>query len=114
MEPRQLQLAGVIGFGGRVVNGLKWHPGGEYIVFPLGTTVVVKNTRTNAQAFLQGHTDKVTCVALSECGRYIASGQRAQPGVKVRLLVCMYVWALAEASAVALRPVCVCLFHALQ
>jgi len=66
-----------------VPNGLKWHPDGEHTIFPLGSNVVVKNTRTGKQAFLQGHTDKVTCVGLSHCGRFLASGQKTEPGTKV-------------------------------
>jgi WD40 repeat protein len=68
-----------------VPNGLKWHADGAHIVFPLGTTIVIRNISDNSQVFLQGHTDKVTCVALSKCGRYIASGQKAEGITKVRL-----------------------------
>jgi WD40 repeat protein len=73
----------VCSHAGKVANGLKWHPDGDFIVFPLGSTVVLKNTRTQQQVFLHGHTDKVTCVAMSHCGRYLASGQRTEPGTKV-------------------------------
>jgi cilia- and flagella-associated protein 52 len=67
-----------------VPSGLKWHPDGEHLIYPLGSSVIIKNIVTGAQTFLSGHTSDVTCVALSRCGRYIASGQRTEMGNKVR------------------------------
>lgn len=66
-----------------MLNALKVHPDGEHIVYPLGTTVIVKNLATNQQAFLTGHNDAVTCIELSKCGRYIASGQKVDLGLRV-------------------------------
>jgi len=80
----RLNLAGVIGFEGGVPNGYSAHPDGTHVVYPLGSTVVIKNMKTNAQAFLQGHTDRVSCVTVSKDGRYIASGQVTAMGFKVR------------------------------
>lgn len=68
---------------GKVPNGLKWHPDGNHIVYPLGSTVVIKNLSDGKQSFLTGHTDLVTTVALSKCGKYIASGQKTNMGFKV-------------------------------
>jgi hypothetical protein len=67
-----------------VPSGLKWHADGEHLIYPLGSTVVVKNVVSGAQTFLTGHSANVTCVALSKCGRFIASGQRTEMGNKVR------------------------------
>lgn len=83
----RLNLGGVIGFEGAVPNGFIAHPDGTHVVYPLGSTVVIKNTKTNTQAFLQGHTDKVSCVTLSNCGRYIASGQVTAMGFKATVIV---------------------------
>lgn len=68
-------------------NGLIAHPDGEHIIFPLGSTIVLKNTVTNTQAFLQGHTDIVTCIALSADGTRLASGQAAAMGMKAPVIV---------------------------
>jgi hypothetical protein len=68
---------------GKVQNGLKWHQDGEHLIYPLGSTIVVKNIVSGVQSFLSGHSADVTCVALSRCGRYIASGQRTEMGNKV-------------------------------
>lgn len=52
-----LPLSAVIGFGGRVPGGLLLLPDDEHIVFPLGSTVVIKNLLDGSQRFLQkgGH-----------------------------------------------------------
>lgn len=82
-----LTLQAVIGFGGSVPNGLKWHPDGRYIVYPLGSTVVVKDTATGKQIFLSGHTDRVTALAMSRDGRFVASGQRTNMGFKAPVII---------------------------
>ncbi len=79
-----LELQAVLGFSGKVPLGLHWHPNGTHIVYPLGSTVVIKSLTDGSQSFLTGHTDPITSVALSSCGRYIASGQRTVYGKKVR------------------------------
>ena len=66
------------------MQGLKWHANGEHLIYPLGSSVVVKSIVTGALSFLAGHSSTVTAVALSKCGRYIASGQRTEMGQKVR------------------------------
>lgn len=68
-------------------TGLIYHPDNVHVVYPLGSTVVIKNTRDNTQAFLQGHTDKVSCVALSADGRYVASGQVTAMGFQAAVIV---------------------------
>jgi hypothetical protein len=44
----------------------------------------VKNVFKNTQAFLQGHTDRVSCLAVSSDGKRLASGQDIEMGFKVR------------------------------
>jgi WD40 repeat protein len=83
VEPTALNLEAVIGFNGSVPNGLVAHPDGVHIIFPLGSTVVIKNTVKNTQSFLQGHTASVTTLALSPDGAFLASGQETNLGFKV-------------------------------
>ena len=71
---------------GNILNGLQWHPDGVHVLYPLGSSVVVKNLKSGNQTFLTGHTDVVTCVALSKDGKTVASGQRVDMGVKVRMM----------------------------
>lgn len=70
---------------GKVPGSIKYSNDGRYIVFPLGSFVVVKNTKTGKEAFLDGHSGEITCIDVSHAGDSIASGQSGPPGVKVSL-----------------------------
>lgn len=60
------------------------HPDGRHLIYSLGGTVVVRDlSRPQRQSFLQGHTDKVSCIACSSSGSYLASGQSTHMGFKV-------------------------------
>ena len=90
-----LELEATIGFSGatlrasiscegQVPNGLKLHPDGKHLIYPLGSTVVVKDqTAVKPQAFLNGHTNLISAVAVSRSGKYIASGQVSYMGLQV-------------------------------
>lgn len=55
-----LVLNSVIGFGGQIENGLIVHPDGRALIYPLGSTIVLRDrTDPRSQEFLQGHSDKV-------------------------------------------------------
>ena len=71
----QLELESVVGFGGKVPNGLLCHPDGVHLIYPLGSTIVVKNTVMGTQTFLKGHSNMVSCMELSRDGTKLASGQ---------------------------------------
>ncbi|KAJ8610542.1 hypothetical protein CTAYLR_009751 [Chrysophaeum taylorii] len=104
-EASQLKLDGLIGFSGSVTNGLHVVrsanlPGtGEWIVYPLGSLVVVRQSGTSsAVAFLQSHSDDVSCVCVSHDGTRLASGQDSHQGVAADVIV----WDLQEACEAAL------------
>ena len=55
-----MSLDSVIGFGGAVENALVLHPDGRTLIYPLGSTIVLRDKLDpRAQEFLQGHSDKV-------------------------------------------------------
>lgn len=83
----ELRLESVMGFTGRIPDGLKYTPCGRYIIYPLGSMIVYKNIHNDKQAFLEGHTGDVTCLAISRDGRRLASGQTKVPGVKAEILL---------------------------
>ena len=56
--------------------------------------MVVQDLRTRACAFLAGHAEPVSAVALSPCGRWLATGARAEAGVKAAVLL----WRLPSAG----------------
>jgi WD40 repeat protein len=70
-------------FVGKVAGALSYTPCGRYIVYPLGSFIVLKNLVTNKEAFFDGHTQDVSCVAMSHYGDRLASGQFHFSGVKV-------------------------------
>lgn len=83
-----LGLNSVIGFGGTVENGLIVHPDGRTLIYPLGSTIVLRDKKDpRAQEFLQGHSDKVSCLALSRSGRYLASGQITYMGFIADIII---------------------------
>jgi len=52
-----------------------------HIIYPIGSTVVVRNVeKPSDQTLLQGHTDSVTCIALTKDGNTMASGQITHGG----------------------------------
>lgn len=59
---------------GKVTDGLILHPDNEHILFPLGTTIVVRNIITRTQQFLRGHDNDVSVIRVSNSGKYIATG----------------------------------------
>lgn len=87
-EEKMLQLDAVIGFEGTVQNGLIFHPDGQHLIYPLGQTIVIRDLATShSQRFLHGHEDRVSTIALSPCGRYLASGQVTHMGFTAPIFV---------------------------
>ncbi|KAH8057286.1 WD repeat-containing protein [Aureococcus anophagefferens] len=106
-DSSQLKLDGIIGFSGSVQDGVhvvrsEHLPGSrEWIIYPLGSLVVVRQTGTGSRAvvaFLQGHSNDVSCLCVSGDGRRLASGQDSHQGVAADVIV----WDLVEACEGAL------------
>ncbi|CUG89220.1 WD40 repeat-containing protein, putative [Bodo saltans] len=86
-KPR-LVLESVVGFGGTVEGGLHIHPDGKHLLYPLGTCIVVREIgNPKATGFLNGHSDKISCLAVSNSGRYVASGQSTHMGFQADICV---------------------------
>ena len=68
-------------------GSLKVHPDRQHLVYSLGCTVVVEDMQTHKQVFLAGHTNAVTCTAISKSGKMLASGQVTHMGFKADILV---------------------------
>jgi WD40 repeat protein len=83
-----LELEGVIGFSGDIKHSLILHPAEKHIIYPLGSTVVVRNVEDSSdQMFLQGHTDRVTCIAMTRDGSVMASGQITHMGYLAEIIL---------------------------
>lgn len=86
--PDQLPLEAVVGFAGSIPGGLVLHPNGKTMAYPLGATIVVKELGDSySQSFLQGHTDEVSCLAISRDGSLLASGQITNMGFSADIIV---------------------------
>ncbi|XP_074870560.1 cilia- and flagella-associated protein 52 isoform X2 [Carettochelys insculpta] len=86
----ELELQAVIGFNGHIPSGLICHPDREHFVYPLGCTIIIQSLNNNTQAFLHGHTNNVSCVAVSRSGCYVASGQITFMGFKADIILWDY------------------------
>jgi len=86
---QSLELAGVIGFNGRVPHGLLLHPNDQHLIYPLGSTIVVRDLVHHTQTFLHkgGHDRAVSCLALSASGKWLASGQVTHMGFPAQVIV---------------------------
>jgi len=84
-----MNLSGVIGFNGTVPHGLLLHPNDRHLLYPLGSTIVVRDLVDNTQTFLHkgGHDRAVSCMALSATGKYLASGQETHMGFEAVVIV---------------------------
>lgn len=75
-------------FIGQVSKGYLRHPDGKYIVYPVGSTVVIKDPKSpKSQTFLNGHSNIITSLAISPSGKYIASGQQTHMGYQVQYII---------------------------
>jgi WD40 repeat protein len=83
-----LELSAVIGFAGSVPNGIILLPDNRSMIFALGSTVVKRDiVNPQNQQFLQGHSDRVTCMALSPSGKFLATGQVTHLGFQADVIV---------------------------
>jgi len=86
-DVQDLELVSIIGFDGNAPKGLRAHPDGVHIVYPFGIKLAVQNMETKAQSFMEGHNNVISCVAISDSGKYIASGQINHMGFKAPVIV---------------------------
>ena len=72
-----VELDHAIGFSGRVDNSVFLHPNSKEYVLIAGCSVVTGDLNDpHSQHFLTAHDDLITCVAISNQGHLIASGQK--------------------------------------
>lgn len=80
----KLSLDCVIGFNGSIANSLQYTPCGKYAFYSLGSTVVLRCLVTNNVVFLDAENDaKVSCLAVSKDGNFLASGHDNELSNKV-------------------------------
>ncbi|KAL0893415.1 hypothetical protein ABMA27_015000 [Loxostege sticticalis] len=82
MDVKNLETYAIIGFDGSAIRGLKVHPDGEHIVYPMGNKVCIQEWKTKKMYFLSGHSNSVSTVAISPKGTFVGSGQINHIGFK--------------------------------
>ena len=96
-------------FEGSVSSGLQHTPCGNFLVYPLGSVVVVRTVVSGKHTFLDaGVSGKVSFLALSKDGRYLATGHETAVVAKAEAII----WDLKKVidNCCADR----CLLHCLQ
>lgn len=89
-----------------MVEGLLLHPDNEHILFPLGSTIIVRHVVTRNQTFLKGHDNEITAITISKSGKFVASGQKTFQGLKADIIV----WNFADKSIfqrLSMHKVCI-------
>jgi len=86
-----LDLKRVVGFNGHVKDGLHIVEGEKCpsMLFPLGSSCIIEkmDKSDNRQVFFRGHSNPVSAVAVSRCGKFLASGQVTHMGYKAAIHV---------------------------
>nr|XP_023016817.1 cilia- and flagella-associated protein 52 [Leptinotarsa decemlineata] len=86
-DVHELKVKAIIGFDGGTNNGLIVHPNRKHLLYPLGNKVAIQEWSTKKQAFLVGHTNIISSIAVSRSGKYVASGQINHIGFKARVII---------------------------
>ncbi|GBM29807.1 Cilia- and flagella-associated protein 52 [Araneus ventricosus] len=83
----RLELVSTLGFQGKIRNGLVFHSDKKHIVYSIGQTVMVKDIGSGKEYRYCGHSNTVSCVAVSKDGTLLASGQENFMGFKADVIV---------------------------
>ena len=74
-----VELDHAIGYSGLINRSVFLHPNQKDFVMIAGASIIVGDlTDPHNQFFLRGHDDQITCIAISNNGAMIASGQRGE------------------------------------
>lgn len=68
---------------GKIKNGLTFHCDKKHIAYAVGQTVMVKDIGSGKESRFCGHSNAVSCLAVSKDGSLLVSGQENFMGFKV-------------------------------
>ncbi|KAG7210883.1 hypothetical protein KM043_012364 [Ampulex compressa] len=87
---KDLKLIGAIAFDGSTRDGLRVHPDGKCMVYPMGNRIIIRDIDSGECTFLTGHRDTISALCVSTCGRFLASGQTNHFGFKAKVILWEY------------------------
>ncbi|KFM58842.1 WD repeat-containing protein 16, partial [Stegodyphus mimosarum] len=83
----RLELLSTIAFQGKIRNGLVFHCDKKHIAYAAGQTVMVRDIGNGKEYRLSGHSNTVSCIAVSKDGSLLASGQENFMGFKADVII---------------------------
>ncbi|KAF5305612.1 hypothetical protein FQR65_LT07692 [Abscondita terminalis] len=83
----ELSVHAIIGFDGAIIGGLRVHPDGKHVLFPIGNKITILHWTNKKQYFLSGHTNIISAIDVSKSGKYVASGQINHIGFKAWVII---------------------------
>ena len=87
IKAKDINLCGVIGFNGKVLDGLILHPDNETLIFPVGCQIILRNVLTRKDKFLKGHSNDINTLTVSNTGKYLVSGEKTFSGFKANIII---------------------------
>nr|XP_057917684.1 WD repeat-containing protein 90 isoform X3 [Doryrhamphus excisus] len=82
-----MQLKAVIGYNGNGRGNMVWSPGQGLFAYSCGSVVVVEYLNSGHQRHLQGHTEEISCLAVSNDAKLLASAASKCNG---RSIICIW------------------------
>ncbi|XP_019939112.2 WD repeat-containing protein 90 isoform X1 [Paralichthys olivaceus] len=83
-----IKLKAVIGYNGNGRGNMVWSPDQGLFAYSCGCVVVVEHLHTGCQRHLQGHSEEISCLAISNDAQKIASAAGGSNGS--RSLICIW------------------------
>ncbi|KAF6734778.1 WD repeat-containing protein 90 [Oryzias melastigma] len=85
-QEEAIKLKAVIGYNGNGRNNMVWSPDQGLFAYSCGCVVVVEYLHTGSQRHLQGHTEEISCLAITNDAQIIASAAASSDGS----LICIW------------------------
>uniref|UniRef100_A0A665V876 WD repeat-containing protein 90 n=1 Tax=Echeneis naucrates TaxID=173247 RepID=A0A665V876_ECHNA len=82
-----IKLKAVIGYNGNGRGNMVWSPDLGVFAYSCGSVVVVEDLHTGCQRHLQGHSDEISCLAVSNDAQTVASASGGNNGSRSTICI---------------------------